>query len=59
MPTTAAGNLHETGRPGTVVLGYFSAAEVSKKRIFISFKDLPENLQIPQDRGLCQAEAFL
>ncbi|HZY80806.1 MAG TPA: DUF4249 domain-containing protein [Cyclobacteriaceae bacterium] len=56
LPTTAPGNFHEVGNASSTVLGFFSASEITKKRIFINYKDLPETLQIPQGFGSCQAE---
>lgn len=50
QPSTIVGNLHEVGQPNSVVLGYFSACQVSEKRVFIRHEELPLSLQIPQPK---------
>lgn len=53
MPAEVRGNIHSSD-PNDLVLGYFYASEVSEKRIFIAFYDLPDPiLRIPRIRDEC------
>jgi hypothetical protein len=49
QPATVRGNLHEVDQPNNVVLGFFSVSQMSQKRVFIRYEELPESLQIPQE----------
>lgn len=40
LPSTTIGNLRCVSDPGKIVLGYFNASTVAKKRIFISTNDI-------------------
>ena len=50
LPSQVNGNLHSTIAGGPVVLGYFSGGGVQEKRIYINFRDLPEELQFVKRR---------
>lgn len=50
QPGQVVGNLHEVDRPNNVVLGYFAASQVSEKRVFIRYEELPLAFQIPQPK---------
>jgi hypothetical protein len=45
MPSQITGNIRNVSNPQKAALGYFSAGTFSEKRIFVSFYDLPNNLQ--------------
>lgn len=45
LPSQVTGNMHSQTDPNEYVLGYFSGGFVSKKRIFLELRDLPEDLR--------------
>ena len=53
LPSQVLGNIKSTNDPGEPVLGYFSGGQVSEKRIFIAFLDLPDELLAMKERALC------
>lgn len=44
QPSTVLGNIYNLNDPDEIVLGYFDAATVTEKRIFISVRDLPPTI---------------
>jgi hypothetical protein len=55
-PGTVDGNMHQANDDKAVVLGYFTAATFTEKRVFISHGDLPVELQVPVKYPGCQIE---
>ena len=45
QPATIRGNISNTNNPGDIVLGYFSAVSVKRKRIYIDWTDLPDTVR--------------
>ena len=58
LPSQVAGNIHNSVDPSDVVLGYFSAAGMQEKRIFISYAELPIYLHTV-NRPLCLQDTLL
>ena len=46
MPSEVVGNVHSATNANEAVLGFFSAGEEKRQRIFISNRDLPDNIRI-------------
>jgi len=46
MPSEVVGNVHSATSANEIVLGFFSAGEEKQQRIFISNRDLPDNIRI-------------
>ena len=46
MPSEVVGNVHSATSANETVLGFFSAGEEKQQRIFISNRDLPDNIRI-------------
>ena len=44
-PFPVLGNIHRVNNKNEPVLGYFSGAEVTEKRLFIAYSDLPKHFQ--------------
>lgn len=55
-PGSVTGNMREINGSSSVVLGYFSGAEVKEKRFFVRHEQLPEGLRVQPSREGCQAE---
>lgn len=55
LPSQVVGNVHsdDANEP---VLGYFSAGQQKEQRLFVSFSDLPDYLQL-YPRGTCQIDS--
>lgn len=53
MPSQVLGNIRSTSNTGEPVLGYFSGGQVSNKRLFVQFRDLPDHLLRLRPRSLC------
>jgi hypothetical protein len=49
-----AGNIYNITEPGESVLGYFEAAGVTTKRIFVAHDLIPENISIPTEFEFCK-----
>lgn len=45
QPYEITGNIHSAGDGGAPVLGFFSGGSVREERLFLNYKDLPENLK--------------
>jgi len=45
MPYGVLGNIHRVDNPREPVLGYFSGADVTQKRFFIDFQDMPSTFR--------------
>jgi hypothetical protein len=45
MPSQITGNIANVSNPQKVALGYFSAGTFSEKRVYITFNELPRDLQ--------------
>jgi hypothetical protein len=58
QPSQLQGNIHNTKDPGEPVIGYISASNIQKKRVFISNDVLPKNWRrtYPYD---CEADSAL
>jgi hypothetical protein len=54
-PGTVTGNMREVNG-SSVVLGYFSGAEVKEKRFFVRHEQLPDYLRVQPSREGCQVE---
>ena len=50
---TIAGNIVSENDPYEVVLGYFEVAGITKKRIFVSYRDIPPPFIRPKYRATC------
>jgi len=58
QPSQVPGNMHNLTDPGSPVLGYFSAGDATEKRFFLSFLQLPDDLQrYPRPVG-CQVDTI-
>ncbi|HMG92497.1 MAG TPA: DUF4249 domain-containing protein [Chryseolinea sp.] len=55
QPYEIVGNVHHVSNPSTPVLGYFGAGFVQKQRMFLSYYDLPKELQKRPYHG-CQLD---
>ncbi|MDN5203893.1 DUF4249 domain-containing protein [Fulvivirgaceae bacterium BMA10] len=53
QPFSVTGNIKNVNDPNEPVLGYFDAAELKQKRIFIPRSDLPEDVFIRSEFGWC------
>jgi hypothetical protein len=58
QPGRVTGNLTNTKEPNSVVLGYFDVVSSTEKRIFISYDELPRDMQIKPDAG-CALDTVL
>lgn len=54
IPTRVAGNVYNITEAGETVLGYFEAAGVTTKRIFVAHDLIPENISIPTEFEFCK-----
>lgn len=59
QPAPVVGNLINTGNPRIPVLGYFDASTITRSRIFIPRRDLPEELQADRGYRNCVADSVL
>lgn len=56
LPAQVLGNIWSSSDSDEPVLGYFSGGQVSKKRLFIEFRDLPDHLLRLRERAPCQED---
>jgi hypothetical protein len=50
LPSKVTGNIYSTTAGGPIALGYFSGGGVQEKRLYIRFRELPEDLQFVKRR---------
>ncbi|MBI3221044.1 MAG: DUF4249 domain-containing protein [Bacteroidetes bacterium] len=53
QPGKVVGNIYNVTNPSNPVLGYFDISEVTEKRLFISYSDLPDALQLSKPSSSC------
>lgn len=56
QPSKVTGNISNIADPSEVVLGYFDAGEANEKRLFVNFRDLPDNLREANQTRSCYAD---
>lgn len=60
QPARVTSNIHNTGDPEEIVLGYFGAGAREEKRIFITYRELPRHLQVNlSQQGGCEIGTVL
>jgi hypothetical protein len=58
LPTELEGNIFCTSDPSETVIGYFSGSSVEEKRIFLTIRDLPDEVK-KYNRPSCQIDTIL
>ncbi len=56
LPSQVLGNITNINNSGEPVLGYFSGGQVTEKRLFINYSDLPYELMALRERVPCVEE---